>query len=441
MTKANDLHSTLRKATEDISDDVIDWRHHLHSHPELSNREVETEKFITEKLREFGINEITDGIAGHGVLAVIRGGAKSDDSRSILLRADIDALPVKETADVDFASTVVDEEYPGGPFPVSHACGHDCHTAMLLGAAKILDSVADELPGDVYLCFQPAEEGPPVDEDGGARMMIEDSAFTKLDPKPTMAFGMHVVPAPKGKIGYSRNVQHASSELVKITVEGEQVHGSQPWAGIDPMPPAADIITAMGQLYRQVDAQNIFTITIGHIEDEGRFNIVGQKVTLWGTVRCMQKGVMPQINERIVRTVENIASAYGCEGSTEFFQEIPPVVNSPEWIDAVLPSFRSVVGEDNADTDVLEVPGSLGYDDVSEFINEYGGVYALLGVQDVELSEEGLPEATSGGRGLVPNHNPKFYADDDTLSVGVLMHATVAVDHLYGQAVPQEHSD
>ncbi|MDH2456709.1 amidohydrolase [Corynebacterium bovis] len=440
MSTDTDLTDRIDAAARDVEDDVIEWRHHIHRHPELSNREEGTASFIVDRLRDVGYDDVTTDIAGHGVAAVLHGGAEPDDGhrRTVLLRADIDALPVREDTDEDFASDVVDEDYPGGPFPVAHACGHDCHTAMLLGAATVLREVADDLQGDVVLVFQPAEEGPPVDEDGGARPMLaalEDDVLADLDTAPTMAFGMHVAPGPSGWICYSRDVQNASSELVKITVTGEQVHGSQPWSGRDPMPPAAEIVTAMGQVYRRIDAQDAVTVTIGHIEDEGRFNIVGESVTMWGTVRCLADGVMDRVNEIIEETVTHIPEAYGCSGEVEFLQQVPPVVNDGGWIDAVLPTLERVAGEDGH---VVEVPASMGYDDVSEFINAYGGVYALLGVQDVTVDEDGAPVPVDGGRGLVANHSPRFYANDDALLTGVRMHAHVAVDHLRGALEPEE---
>ncbi|MBB3116039.1 M20 metallopeptidase family protein [Corynebacterium bovis] len=440
MSTDTDLTDRIDAAARDVEDDVIEWRHHIHSHPELSNREEGTASFIVDRLRDFGYDDVTTDIAGHGVAAVLHGGAEPDDGhrRTVLLRADIDALPVREETDEDFASDVVDEDYPGGPFPVAHACGHDCHTAMLFGAAKVLREVADDLQGDVVLVFQPAEEGPPVDEDGGARPMLaalEDDVLADLDAAPTMAFGMHVAPGPSGWICYARDVQNASSELVKITVTGEQVHGSQPWSGRDPMPPAAEILTAMGQVYRRIDAQDAVTVSIGHIEDEGRFNIVGESVTMWGTVRCLADGVMDRVNEIIEQTVTHIPEAYGCSGEVEFLQQVPPVVNDGGWIDAVLPTLERVAGEDGH---VVEVPASMGYDDVSEFINAYGGVYALLGVQDVTVDEDGEPVPEDGGRGLVPNHSPRFYANDDALVTGVRMHAHVALDHLRGALEPED---
>ncbi len=406
---------------------VIEWRHHFHAHPELSNREVATSAYVAEHLRSLGLDEVRTGIAGNGVVGVLRGGRPGD--RVMALRADIDALPVKETSGLDFASTVVDNDYPGGPFPVSHACGHDCHTAMVMGAAEVLAGMRDDLSGTVLFVFQPAEEGPPVDEDGGAQAMVDAGALD--DPAPTMVFGMHVGPIPKGVVAYSVGVTYSASVVLKITITGKQVHGSTPWMGTDPMPVAAEIISATGQIYRQTPATEPMTISIGHVEDQGRHNIIGGQVTLWGTIRAVHQNTMEDVQTRITRTAQHIASAYGASAETAFLQPVPPVDNTPAWLRAGLPTLRRVVGQSN----VVELPPQLGYDDVSVFVNKYGGLYLILGVQDTEIVDGQLrPEV--GGRGLAFNHNPGFYADDATLATGVRLLAHVTVDHLSGLIEP-----
>ncbi|MCP1387775.1 amidohydrolase [Corynebacterium sp. TA-R-1] len=442
MTNVNldALRDGIDTAARDIRDDVIDWRHHLHKHPELPNREEQTAAFIVERLREFGIADITEGVAGHGVVARIRGdnGDEEGDRRTILLRADIDALPVKEQSGEDFASEVVDTEYPGGPFPVAHACGHDTHAAMLLGAAKILHDQRDQLRGDVLLAFQPAEEGAPAGEEGGASLMVEEMEAQGLfEPRPTMAFGIHISPLPVGAVAYARGIQNAASETVKITVVGKQVHGSTPWQGIDPMPAVGDILSNTGQIYRQIDVEERFSISLGHIVDQGRFNIVGEQVEIWGTVRALRSEVMADVNQRLERYVEHLAAAHGCTGTVEFFDEVPPVVNGPEWIDSILPVYERIAGE----APVIEVPSSMGYDDFSEFSSRFGGVYALLGGQNIAFTADGGIEPTGGDdRGFVPNHSPRFYVNDEALEYGVRLHAQVAVDHLFGElsGEPQE---
>ncbi|UFS95910.1 M20 metallopeptidase family protein [Nocardia huaxiensis] len=422
------IHPGLDAAATAVSPQVIAWRQHLHQYPELSNREVNTARLIADHLNSLGLDEVRTGIAGHGVVGVLRGGKPGD--RVIALRADIDALPVPDQCGVPFASTVVDENYPGGPFPVSHACGHDCHTAMLMGAATVLAGVREQLPGTVLFVFQPAEEGPPVDEKGGARAMLDAGALD--DPAPTMAFGFHVTPYPKGYIGYRVGNQFGASCLVKLTITGQQVHGSTPWMGIDPMPAAGAVMTGIGQLYRQISAFDPVTVTIGHVEDVGRFNIIGQTVTLWGTIRCAVENDMTEVQKRLDTLATHTAQAYNCSATVEFLQDVPAVHNSKAWLDAGLPTFQRVVGVDKV---VPSIP-TLGYDDVSEFVNKFGGLYVTLGVQDAELDPNGMPFPVPGGRGLFVNHNPHFYADDDTLVTGVRLHAHVAYDHLNGTLVP-----
>ncbi|WP_040695393.1 M20 metallopeptidase family protein [Nocardia vinacea] len=427
---AGAIYDELDRRAAQVADQVVTWRHHLHQHPELSNRESNTAAFIADHLRSLNLDEVRTGIAGHGIVGVLRGGMGGD--RTIALRADIDALPVPDLCGVDFASKIVDNDYPGGPFPVSHACGHDCHTAMLMGAASVLTGVRDRLPGTVLFVFQPAEEGPPVDEKGGAKQMLDEGALD--DPSPTMAFGFHVTPYPKGYIGYRIGNQFGASCLAKITITGQQVHGSTPWMGVDPMPAAGAVITGIGQLYRQVSAFDPFTVSIGHVEDVGRFNIIGQTVTLWGTIRCTVETDMGDIQKRLDTLAAHSAQAYNCSATVEYLQDVPAVHNAEEWINAALPIFQRVAGADK----VTPTIPTLGYDDVSEFVNKYGGLYVTLGVQDSEIDPKtGMPVPIPGGRGMAMNHNPHFYADDGTLVTGVRLHAHVAHDHLTGLLAPK----
>jgi amidohydrolase len=217
--------------------------------------------------------------------------------------------------------------------------------------------------------FQPAEEGPPVGEAAGAQAMVDAGAFT--DPVPTMAFGMHVGTLPKGVVGYRAGTRFAASCLVKITISGQQTHGAKPWSGVDPMPPAGAIITAVGQLYRQVPAHHTITVSIGHVEDVGRFNIVGHMVTLWGTIRCTLDGDMSVVQDNLRRLAEHHGAAYGCTAAVEYHQYVPAVDNTPEWLDVLLPTIQRVVGAAN----VVEVAPSLGYADVSVFTRAFGGAY------------------------------------------------------------------
>lgn len=404
----------IDQLAEQIAPYVVGWRHWLHRHPELPNREERTAAYVARRLHALKLDEVRTGVAGHGVVGVLKGGGRGD--RVMALRADMDALPVAETSGVHFASTVVDGEYPGGPFPVAHACGHDCHTAMLMGAAAVLARVRDALPGTVLFVFQPAEEGPPPEEQGGAVFMEAEGAL--CDPVPTMVYGHHVAPLPIGYVGYRTGNQCSASCLVKIVVTGEQ----------DAMPAAAGIICATSQLYRQAGAFDPVTITIGHLEDTGRFNLSGDQVTLWGTIRCTVESDMTKVQGVVARTAASLARDYGCSARTDFLQDVPAVYNDPAWVDAALPTLREVAGQDR----VVQTSATLGRDDVSVFVNKYGGLYVMLGCQDGEYTDDGELRPVPDGRGLVVNHNPAFYADDSVLATGVRLHVGMAVGHLSG---------
>lgn len=425
----SDAHADLDARVHAISADIVRWRHHLHRNPELSNREGRTAAYVAEYLRTLRPERLYTGVAGNGVIAVLHGAKPG--TRVAALRADMDALPVQDLSGVPFASTVTDESYPGGPFPVSHACGHDCHMSMLMGAAAVLAGMREALPGTVMLVFQPAEEGPPLPEPGGARELVKHPIFRET--APTMAFGMHVTPHPKGTVGYCAGNQYAASCLVKITLTGEQAHGSTPWNGTDPMPAAGAILTGIGQIYRRTDAFHPITVSIGHVQDIGRFNIIGATATLWGTIRCTHEQDMAATKDKLAQLVSGTAAAYGCAGQAEYLQDVPAVHNQEKWVTAALPTLRRAVGQHN----IFEATPTLVYDDVSELVNRFGGLYLAFGVQDTELDEDGQPREARGGRGLASNHSPYFYADDDALEAGARVLAHVAYDHLTGAMLPE----
>lgn len=423
------LAEEVDQRARQVAGALVACRHDLHRHPELPNREVRTAAVVADHLRGLGLDDVRTGIAGHGVVGVLRGtGTGTGLGRVACLRADMDALPVRETSGVPFASTAVDADYPGGPFPVAHACGHDCHTAVVLSAASVLAPMRDRLPGTVVFLFQPAEEGPPVDEDGGAAAMLAAGALD--DPAPTMVFGMHVAPFPRGHVAYRAGSQFAASSLLRVVVRGIPAHASSPWQGVDPMPAAAAIVSGSAQVHRQVPAWEPVTVSFGHLEDHGRFNVIGETVTLWGTVRAGTAVQLAAVQERLTRLAHHAAEAHGCTAEVDHLQPVPPVRNTPAWLDAVLPTIRRVVGEDR----VVPAPPTMVYDDVAVFVDAFGGAYLQYGVQDTVLVDGELrPEPA--GRGLVPNHHPGFYADDGCLTDAVRVHAHVAVDHLLGGAV------
>ncbi len=419
-----EIHTLIDRLADRVEAKVIAWRHDIHQNPELPNREFRTAKLIADHLSALKLDEVRTGVAHTGVVGVLKCGQPGD--KVIGLRADFDALPVKELADVPFASTVVDEDYPGGAVPVGHMCGHDCHAAMLMGAAEVLAEMRDQMAGTVKFIFQPAEEGPPVGEDGGARMMIDEGALE--NPKPDCCFALHTTPFPVGTLTYCRGDTTAASELLKIEVDGQGVHGSTPWMGKDPMTAAAEIITALAQIYRQVDANEPVTISIGKIDDAGRFNVIGDKVTLWGTVRCVHERVMDDVNMRIQRIAEHVAQAHGLKAQVSFDQKVPALYNEPAWLDRFLPTIERVVGHDNMR---LGEP-MLAYDDHSCFQIAAGGVYLFLGCQDTKWTDKGL-EPIDSARPIWFNHNPHFYVKDEAMKLGVRLHANTAIDFLAGE--------
>lgn len=425
-TTSSDLHAKIDQGADAVDAEVIAWRHDFHQHPELSNRETRTAGIVAEHLRSLGL-EVHTEIATTGVVGILRGGGDGD--RVIALRADMDALPVEETVDVPFKSTVVDDDYPGGPFPVAHSCGHDTHTAMLMGAATVLAAMKDDLPGTVMFVFQPSEEGPPIGEPFGAQSMLDAGIFDDL--RPDTCFGMHIGPLPVGTMAYAPGIQLAASEIIQITIHGKQVHGSSPFAGLDPVPVLAAIDNGFAQIYRQIDPNDAFTISIGQIDTVGRSNIIGEKITAVGTARAVRDAVLDDLNLRMARVVEHAAKMHGLTADFEVFQHVPAVVNDQAWLDRLLPSVERVAGADN----VHVIRPNMGYDDVSVFLGEVGGVYAVLGGQSVRFSADGLPEGldpdSDTGR-FVPNHNPGFYVIDEAMKTGVRAHAHVALDFLSG---------
>ena len=421
--ETQDYHHTIDQLADRVEQKTIAWRHEMHQNPELPNREFRTAKLISEHLKSLNFDEVRTEVGVNGIVGVLKGGKPGD--KVVALRADFDALPVEELADVPFKSTRVDEDYPGGPFPVSHACGHDCHAAMLMGAAEVLAQMRDQIPGTVKFLFQGAEEGPPVGEDGGASMMVKEGALE--NPKPDVAFAIHTAPFPANTLGYCRGDTMAASELLKIEVQGMGVHGSTPWMGKDPLTVAAEIIVALGQIYRQVPATEAITISIGKVDDKGRFNVIGDNITLWGTVRCIHEQMMKDVNMRIERIATHVSQAHGLTAEVSFDQQVPAMYNEPQWLNRFLPTMERIFGHDK----MRCVSPQLAYDDHSCFQLACGGVYLFLGGQDTQWTENGL-EPLDPDKPIPFNHNPHYYVKDEVLKTGVRMHANVAMDFLSG---------
>lgn len=390
-------------------DQVVQWRRWFHANPELSNREVKTAEYIAQQLRDMGLEPKT-GIAHNGVVALIEGGLPGP---MVAIRTDMDGLPVTEETGLPFASKVK-AEYNGQETGVMHACGHDAHMAMVLGAAKVLNSVKDELPGSVMLIFQPAEEGPPPGEDGGASMMLDEGIWEAR--KPEAVFGIHVgINQPPASISVKPGPLMASADRFQITVHGKQTHGAQPWAGIDPVVVAAQIVIGLQTVAsRQVNvtlAPSI--ISVGRIQGGIRNNVIPDRVELEGTIRSFDQAMREQIHAAVQRTAENIAASAGATIDFELSLGSPPVVNDPALYERMLPTLQRV-------TTVNSLTPQTVAEDFSEYQLRTPGIFMFLGNGAPGVDPKSLPS----------NHSPLFDMYEPSLELGVRVFSNLVVDYL-----------
>ena len=408
---ARELHEEIDRRAAEISSDVITWRRDLHQNPELGNREFRTAGIVAEHLRSLGFDEVRTDVAHTGVVGVLRGGRPGP---VVGLRADMDALLVTELADVPFASTVT-TEYNGQQVGVMHACGHDVHTAALMGTASVLAEMRGDLAGTVVFLFQPAEEGAPSGEEGGAELMIAEGAVES--PQPEAYFGLHTSPFPTGLVGWRSGGIMASADEFTITVTGKQTHGAAPEMGVDPIVVASQIVLALQTIpSRQVAATNPVVVSVGKIEGGVRFNIIPETVQLDGTIRTHDPAVQDEVHERIRRTAEGIAESAGATAEVEIRRFYPVTYNDPELTSAALSSLERVVGQRG----LIQIPPLMVAEDFSFFARQAPGFYFMLGVNAPGVA---FGEAAS-------NHSPYFYVNEDALEVGVRAMATLAVDYL-----------
>jgi amidohydrolase len=391
---------------------MLEWRRHLHEHPELSNQEVETGAFVAEHLRAMGLTPRT-GIAGHGVTAVIDGGKPGP---VVALRSDMDALPVKEQVDLPFASHVTGT-FEGKTVPVMHACGHDTHMAMLLGAAQILSGLRKELPGKVVLIFQPAEEGVPADEGpAGAYEMVREGVLD--DPKVDVIFGLHSMAGiPTGVIGYRSGPELAAADRFEIHVQGRQTHGSRPWAGVDPIVVGAQIVDALQTLVsRQLDiTREPAVVSVGQFDAGVRNNIIPDEARLVGTIRTFDEGMRNDIHARLRKLAEGIAAASGATATVTIEPGYPVTVNDPGLTARMLPTLERVAGGR-----VDEVPKRTGAEDFAYYAQKVPGLFVFLGVTPPDQV------ATAAS-----NHSPLFCVDESALVTGMRVLAHEAADYLF----------
>ncbi len=407
---SSSLQVELDKRIDAVVPQVVAWRRDIHQHPELSNREFRTAALVATHLRSLGI-PIRTNVAHTGVVGVLRGGA----GPVVALRADMDALPVLEMVDLPFASKVR-ARHNGHEVGVMHACGHDNHVAILLGTATVLAGMRDDLPGTVVFIFQPAEEGQPEGEEGGAELMIREGALE--NPIPEAIFGLHVWPGPAGHIGLCSGPIMAGATDLSIAVQGKQTHAAQPWLGVDPIVIASQIVVGLQTITsRQLDLRKrTAVISIGSIQGGNRGNIIPDRVEMRGTIRTFLPGMEQEIGDRIVRMAQGIAGSAGATAEVRLPVSVPPTVNDPALTKKMLPTLRKVAG-DLFDSDMTAVTVA---EDFAFFAKAVPGMYFFLGVVPA-----GQDPATAA-----PNHSPYFYADESALPVGVRAMTNLAIDFL-----------
>ena len=406
------LEDEVARLAQQTKDQVVAWRRDIHQNPELSNREFRTSALVAQHLRSLGL-EVQTGIAHTGVVGILKGGKPGP---VVALRADMDALPVVEKTGLPFASVAMGE-YEGKEVGVMHACGHDNHVAILMGAAVVLSQMRDVLPGTVKFIFQPAEEGPPKGEDGGAKMMIAEGVLS--NPDVDAIFGLHIgQQGLAGSASFRARGMMASAQRFDITITGRQTHGARPWLGVDPVVIGAQIVNALQTIVsRQIDiTQAPAVVTVATFEAGIRNNIVPETASLSGTIRTFDADVRAQIHEKITRIATMIGQAQGASVAVEIDPGVPVTYNDPTLTAAMAPTLRKVFGRDR-----VYVSGRVtGAEDFSFFQEQVPGFFFYIGGRPIDV----LPEKA------IPNHSPFFTADESALVPGVRVMSQLAIDYL-----------
>lgn len=412
VSASDSLYKLLDDQAKRIAPQVINWRRDIHAHPELGNREFRTSSLVAEHLKSLGFDRVMTEVAHTGVVGILKGGKPGP---TVALRADMDALPVTEQLDLPFASRVR-TSYNGEEVGVMHACGHDAHTAMLMGVAEVLSSVRDQIPGTVKFIFQPSEEGAPAGEEGGAALMVKQGVLQK--PKPDAVFGLHVMPADAGQIGYMSGGALAGSTSLQITVKGEQTHGAAPWFGRDPITVAGQIVTALQTIpSRQLDITRApAVVTIGSIHGGVRGNIIPDSVTMDGTIRVLDPAMQEDFYSRIRRTATKIAESAGLEAEVTIPKGYPVTYNDPDLVARLLPTLK----RPGLASGIKKLRPMTGSEDFAFFHQDIPGFYFFLGVNKERVDQQDA----------APNHSPYFYVNEDALITGVRAMASLALDYL-----------
>lgn len=407
---AVDLTAEINAAAEKVLPQVIQWRRYLHEHPELGNREFNTSKLVADELRILGI-EVRTGIAKTGVVGILKG---SQPGPVIGLRADMDGLPVTERVNIPFRSTAK-SEYNGQTVGVMHACGHDTHVAMLLGTATVLAGMKDKIKGTVVFIFQPAEEGAPAGETGGASDMVKEGVMD--NPKIDAVFGIHINSATEiGQIKYKSGAEMAASDWFEIKVKGRQSHGAYPWQGIDPIAVSTQIYTGLQMIVaRQSELPKApVIITVGRMTAGIRENIIPEEAVMAGTIRTLDTAMQDEVHEKIRRTATKIAESMGATAEVKIDRKTPVTYNDPQLVKKMLPSLEKAVGKGN----VIDAEWVTGAEDFAFYGQKAPSFFFFVG---------GMPKG--GDPKTVPSHHtPDFFIDDSRLDVGVKAFCNIVFD-------------
>ena len=413
LLSQNSSSSEIDRRAAQIQNKVAGWRHDFHQNPELGNRETRTAKIVADHLQRLGIETHT-GVAFTGVVGVLRGGRPG---KVVALRADMDALPVTEQVNLPFASKVK-TAYNGQEVGVMHACGHDNHVAILMGVAEVLAGMKEQISGTVKFIFQPAEEGAPAGEEGGAELMLKEGAFE--NPKPDAVFGLHVM-GGQGNVGeilYRAGGTLASADQMQITVKGKQTHGAIPWGGVDPIVVASQIVIGLQTIAsRQLDVTKTPSIiTIGSIRGGVRSNIIPDEVHMEGTIRTFSPETQDEMHRRIRLTAESIAQSAGATATVTITRQYPVTFNNPALTEKMLPTLQRVAGAGN----VHAGQQVTAAEDFSFFAQRAPGLFVFL-----SSNAKGVDPATAP-----INHSPLYSVDEGVLPLGVRTLANLALDFL-----------
>ncbi len=407
---APSLKERIIELSKKVEPKVIEWRHHIHENPELSNREFKTAAYITAHLKSLGI-EVQEGVAKTGVVGILKGGKPGP---VMGLRADIDGLPVKERVDLPWASKAIGE-YQGAEVPVMHACGHDTHVAILMGVAEVLSQVKAELKGTIKFIFQPAEEGAPAGEEGGADLMVKEGVLEGMD----AIFGLHInAQTEVGQVKYRPEGIMAAVNSFEIKIKGKQTHGSTPWTGIDPIVTAAQIINNVQTIVSRSMplTTQAAVVSFGKIEAGVRSNIIPEEATLVGTIRTLDADMRERLFERLRTIVKSTAESNEAEATLYIDKGYPITYNDPQLTAKMAGTFVDVMGAENVTPNMNAITGA---EDFSFFQEKIPGLYFFIG---------GAPKGVDAEK-QAPHHTPDFYVDDAGMLTGINLLSRMVVDY------------